>query len=412
MTDRVLLLGCHGGVARALCALLDRSEPGKRVRERLDALFCLDARSSEVPLPIRCGELLPPKEIKSADDLGKLVRDLRINKVIDLSSLDSVDCTRVCDDLGAHYMSTSVEEWPSPAIVPTDEAIARLLPPFRPSLERSSHLIGSGANPGIVNALVFAALEAFAKRVGVAPTVEALGLHSILITEEDTTREPESDPDVFSMTWHPEHCLEELFEARAFAARRGRVVGLGHRPTEFLYEARCGDHLIEGMVVPHEETVTLATRLSGVEIAFVYRIPEASLRALALHPERDRTNAWKRTRRLYPPYATDLTGYDRLGVLLCSRRHGELWMGFHTDVSQGVPYGTNATQLQVAAGVLAGFKKLGRQRGVHFVEDLGWRHFLRIVTEVLGEPIVVHDAAAPSRMLSERVRTDLSASAE
>lgn len=38
-----------------------------------------------------------------------------------------------------------------------------------------------------MNALVFAALDAFAERAGVAPTAEALALHSISITEEDTT---------------------------------------------------------------------------------------------------------------------------------------------------------------------------------------------------------------------------------
>jgi hypothetical protein len=120
------------------------------------------------------------------------------------------------------------------------------------------HLVGSGANRGIVNALVFAALENFGARIGVQPTVPA-----------------------FPMTWSPVHCLEELFEPRAFAARDGRVVGLGHQPTRQRYSARCGDRVIAGMAVPHEEVATLTRRLPGVEIAFIYRIPPAALRALA-----------------------------------------------------------------------------------------------------------------------------------
>ena len=68
----------------------------------------------------------------------------------------------------------------------------------------------------------------------------------MLITEEDTTVSdgPPDDRAVFPMTWSPIHCLEELFEPRAFAARDGHVVGLGHRPTEQYYRARCGDRVI------------------------------------------------------------------------------------------------------------------------------------------------------------------------
>jgi homospermidine synthase len=96
-------------------------------------------------------------------------------------------------------------------------------------------------------------------------------------------------------------------------------------------------------------------------------------------------------------------GQDRVGVLLCSRRFGELWMGFDTDVATGLAFGTNATQLQVAAGVLAGWSQLGQRRGIHFVEDLDWREFLASASEVLGSPVVVHDASARPTPLADRV---------
>lgn len=97
-----------------------------------------------------------------------------------------------------------------------------------------------------------------------------------------------------------------------------------------------------------------------------------------------------------------LTGQDRVGVLLCSRRFGELWMGFATDMTAGLSMWTNATQLQVAAGVLAGWSQLGRRKGIHFVEDLDSGEFVRVASEVLGAPVSIHDASAAPKLLADR----------
>lgn len=401
---RALLLGCHGGVGGALLAVLDRTEPGRRLVRSLDALMLVDRRPAGPDTPAsRPGVLLPPASVDRAGDLARLVAEHRITQVIDVSSIDTVDCTRVCEDLSADFLCTSVEEWPGHAAMPTDRAIARLLPPQRPELPRQSHLVGSGANPGIVNALVFLGLTEFASRAGVPATADALALSSILITEEDTTAEDDTreSNDVFAMTWSPFHCLEELFEPAAFCARDGRVISLGHPPTAGWYRARCGNRTIEGMAVPHEEIATLARHFSTVEIGFIYRIPLAARRALAAHPHRRTPEEWT-TRRLCPPYTRAISGTDRVGVLLGSRRFGELWVGFDTDVARGLALDTNATQLQVAAGILAGWMQLGDVKGIHFVEDLNWLRYMQVVGEVLGPPVVVHDESARPRTMAER----------
>lgn len=405
LDHRALIIGFNGGVGRAVVSLLEQSKPGAKIREGLGALFLADKKPPRVPLKPNGFQLLPPLKVEDGADLAQLVREYELTQVIDLSSTDTIDCTQICDDHDVSFLCTSIEEWPSSSgTIPTDEAIAQLKPPHRPELTRRRHLVGSGANPGIVNALVFAALEEMGKRAGVKPTIEALGIHSILITEEDTTHEPgvTYDDDVFPMTWSPEHCLEELFEPRAFIGSHGEVIDLGHRPTERFYRARCGDRMIDGMAVPHEETKTLLWRFPNVEIAFLYRIPEAARAALARFPERDRAEQW-RTHRLFPPTSTKLEGKDRLGVLLCSERFGELWMGFDTDVSLGRPHGTNATELQVAAGVIAGWKQLDGDPGISFVEDLEWRPFLEVVSTVLGTPQVVYDPEAKAQLMADRL---------
>jgi len=399
--ERALLIGCHGGVGQAVLALLERTAPGRRLAERLDALLLVDCRSHPQPVCPAGARLLPPATITSAEDLTRLVREHRVTQVIDVSSIDTVECCAACDTMGVDFLCTSVEEWPARGSGAADRAIERLLRARRSSLGERGHLVGSGANPGIVNALVFAALEAFAARAGVETS--QLDLHSILITEEDTTTELDAamTGDRFAMTWSPAHCLDELFEPRAFAARDGAVLELGHAPGERWYRARCGQGLVEGLAVPHEEVVTLSRRLPGVVFCYLYRLPPAARIALASHPERRSVGAWT-TRRMYPPWARAIAGKDQVGVLLCSRHHGELWMGFRTDVSEGLAFGTNATELQVAAGVLAGWTQLGRRRGISFVEDLDWKQFLRVAAAVLGPPLVVHDVCAPPRLLADR----------
>ncbi|GAO03446.1 homospermidine synthase [Anaeromyxobacter sp. PSR-1] len=398
-----LLVGAAGGVARALLSVLASTPLGRALAARLDALLLVDARPLPPgPLP-PVAQPLPPAAIRNADDLARLVRDHGVDQVVDLSSLDTMDAIRACDATGASYLDTSLEHWPGQAPGAWESLVLRAMPPARPALRRGSFLVGSGMNPGVVNALVFAGIEAFARRAGVAPTPEELRLHAVLFTEEDTTVEAMGapPPGAFPMTWSPLHCLEELLLDDAIAVRRGELVRLGHRPCDAWYRARCGDRVVEGFVVPHEEVLTLAERLPGQELAFVYRLPPAARAALATAPQRVRPAAWP-LHRMYPPHRTALRGRDRVGVLLCSLRFGELWIGYDVGAAAAGRLGTGATQLQVAAGVAAGWAQLGRRRGLHFVEDLDWREHLARVDALLGRALVVHDPHAPPRTLAER----------
>lgn len=401
---RTLVIGYNGGVARAFLSLLTTTPTGKELLNTNERLFLIDQTDTDYRPLINHLTILEPQKIKSGEDLAELIQKHRLTDIIDLSSTDTVDCTRVCDELGVNFLCTSVEEWPEKGSIPTDQAIARLLPPHRDELPNSSHLVGSGANPGIVNALVDRAIVEFAKRKKVNATVEDLNLRSILITEKDTTTEKRADYNntVFPMTWSPEHCLEELFEPRAFFAKSGKIFDLNHIPTQRTYRARCGDEMIEGMAVPHEETKTLARKYSNVEIAFLYEIPFAARRALSSRPTKLEISDWN-MRRLFPPTTSEISGYDRVGVLLTSETFGEMWIGFETNVTKALPLNSNATQLQVAAGVLAGWKQLGRKKGIHFVEDLDTEEFLKTSEEILGPCLIVFDEKAKAVSLEDRV---------
>jgi homospermidine synthase len=400
---RVLVIGFDGGVGRAVMGALARTSLGHRITGAITELVLLDADPAQRRLALHRVRHLPPGAIRSGQELAELVRRYRIDQVIDLSFLDTLECASACDALGVSSLNTSVENWPGTHQESWPDLVRSILPGSRPRLGRSSHLIGSGMNPGVVNALVPAALHAFAARAMTEPAAEALDLYAIYVTEEDTTVDADApeETDVFPMTWSPVQCLEELLLPDAVVSRQGKIGGLGHPPYAASYRARCGDRQIDGMVVPHEEIVTMTRRYPSVEMAFIYRLAPAARRALAAHPEKTSPSDWS-TYRMYPPTCGRLSGSDRVGVLLCSRRFGELWLGHDVPVEAGLPLGTGPTHLQVAAGVLAGWSQLGARVGLHLVEDLDWRSYNASVRELLGPAEVVWDPHAPVRSLEQR----------
>ncbi len=374
---------------------------GRALVAELEALFLLDAEPGAPPERLALAQRLPARVI-DARTLREVLVTHRIDQLIEIAYVNTSQVMEVCADVGTDYVCTSIgEESDDPAANRVMIGAQELLLAKRPS-PRGSHLIGAGMNPGVVNALVLAGLDEFAQRVGTRADVEALDLYGIYITEQDTTELQAGSiaPGVFAGTWSPRHFLEEMLEPEAMIYRDGELVALDHAPHRREYAVRCGAEDVAAMVVPHEEVVSLGHAFPSVEMAFLYALAPAAKASLARYPDRA-AGDW-RTQKLYPPDEYRLRGQDRVGVLLCSRKYGELWVGFATAVELGLRYGTNATQLQVAAGLLAGWGMLGSFRGMQVVEALPWRPYLTRVEQVLGPRHSCYVPDAPVRRLESR----------
>lgn len=406
------MIGAGGGVATAALALLERHALGRRLLEGTAELLLLDRDPPAQPELARppsrlAGKTrwLPPRAIGSRAELDALLDEHPVDEVIELAALGTWDCVAACSERGISYLNTCFDHWDDAPQLPSMVRARELFEP--PEIEAGVHLVGAGMNPGLVNVLVGAGLQALAERSGRPPSLVALDVQAIVFTELDTTHElaragePDEFPASFPATWRPEHCLEELLEPEAMIVVDGELVGLGHAPHRARYEARCGDRSITGAMVPHEELVTLAAMYPGVELGYVYALPEAAQAALARHPDR-RPDAWP-VRRLYPPEVVALAGFDRIGALICSRTLGELWIGWHTEVDDALALGTNATLLQVATGLLCGWSSLrSSDPGVWLPEELDASETLRRACSVLGELEVVWDREARPLGLRER----------
>ena len=206
---RTLCIGSRGGVGRAVCALLER-RPDLLERTPTE-MFLLDAQSEpEVARPFGA-QVLPPLKLDGTS-LRRLLRELEIQELIDCSTLDTAIAIDAAVETNTDYLSTSI----STDNLTTHVAVERLYAGVPAT--KNSLLVCSGMNPGIVNALAFAGMDAFAKRVGVEANPRALELQSLLVTEQDTTERADDIPEdesVFAMTWGPEIALQELCEPSA-----------------------------------------------------------------------------------------------------------------------------------------------------------------------------------------------------
>lgn len=402
------MLGAAGGVAGATLALLDQHPLGRALLPAGSELLLLDGDGPQahVPMP-RGARWLPAATISEARELAELVAEHRVEQVIELAAVDTWDCLEACAAAGASFLTTTFDTWEGTEQFDPDDPFCMLRARglfTPPDVEHGTHLVCMGMNPGLVNLLVAAGLRELGERSGRPASLDALDVHAILFTELDETEvvDAPADPLRFASTWSPDGCLDEILEPHAMINVAGELTRLDHPPHRARYRARCGADSIVGCLVPHEELVSLGAMYPTVELAYVYRMPPAGELALAAAPDR-RPADWP-TRRLYPPdHGDDLRGFNRIGALICSRSLGELWIGWETPVELGRRWSSNATLLQVAAGVIVGWTMAERlEPGIWLPEDLDSRHALGLASEILGPPRAIWDPSAPVVAVRDR----------
>ena len=256
-----------------MLALL-RGHPRGQALAAQRELVLLDAEDGDEPSLTAGTTVLPAQCIGSAAELATVLDEQRIDEVVELALVDTFACIDACARRGVDWLTTSLERWPDDrpdGRGPLDDAL-RLVPGRRPPTGGGSHLVGSGMNPGCVNALFDRALQELAARTGAAADVHALDLYAVFVSESDSTVAAGDDVDAFAMTWRPQSCLHELFVPAALVVEDGRICALPHRPVAARYRVACGDEEIEAHLVPHDQLVTLGLSHPGPLFAYAYAL--------------------------------------------------------------------------------------------------------------------------------------------
>ncbi len=393
---KVMLLGASGGIGSAFVNILAQHDISNSIIPHGTKLVLVDRCQN-----IRVNDQLKDKyaisvvsgvDITNQFDLERLLIEHEINALVEVADIETIEFVRICTNLGVLYLNSGYGVWPDvyakehPRCLMLVRALEiRNAIINRGARSKSGVILGSGMNPGVVNALVERGIQRLANLNFIDKSELIADLKYIMFTEEDTTTIPEYkfNSSDFPITWNPQHAFAEFTEQSTGYVSQGRVQWINSRPLDCKFDIVCHDKIINGILVPHEESVTIGEKYPNITSGFIYSIPPISSFHLPKVRDLKLINPV-----LLVPKNFELDGSDTVGVLLQTTRYGAYWLGYRNYHHEATRYDTNATLMQVAAGVLAGTSILLKQFSrISVVEDLDDQVYLDTVCNILG-PVV------------------------
>ncbi|MEN9904422.1 MAG: hypothetical protein RLZZ555_987 [Pseudomonadota bacterium] len=374
------------------------------------------------------------------DAQGLLAGDFLLNLSVDVSSLALL---RWCEPRGLLYLDTCTEPWPGlytdASLPPTrrsNYALREQVLAFgREHRGGPTALMTMGANPGLISSFVKQALLELAAGAGLPGGVPAgrcgwaglardLGVRVIHVAERDTqVCSCHKRRDEFVNTWSVDGFVSEACQPaelgwgsheRHWPEHAGRH-GYGCDAAIYLQRPGAATRVrswtplegpYHGFLITHAEAISIADHLtlrSGDELVYRptvhYAYHPCDDAVLSLHEFAGRNWRLQSIQRIVRDEI--VAGVDELGVLLMGQAGGIYWYGSRLDIARAremAPH-SNATSLQVAAGVLAGVAWALQHPGAGVVEpdELPHDFVLGIARPYLGELLGVRGDWDPLR---------------
>lgn len=342
--------------------------------------------------------------------------------VVDLTTdTDMFHTVRLAFENGWLYLNTCIENSADERLIHhrNHERMAQLIAEFDHRAAKPACIFDHGMNPGLISSFVkqglldiaqialasgiYPELKTYLAHRDFSAIAECLGLRVLHCSELDDQHGTNIPQDVFVNTWS---CPGFLVEAKApmqmaLGTHETAIPGKGSLTerrifvsNELAYRTRAQSYVpyrkILGMVVPHEEVITLQKFLTrpgyAPTICYVYEINPHTARCF------DEGIIDEKNGEVLTPEANKLSGADKVGALFLLARNpltGEAgtwsyWCGTILETTDPV---FSATVIQVAAGVLAAMRWMiaNPLGGVRFPEELPHEEMLNSARPFLGE---------------------------
>ncbi len=315
--------------------------------------------------------------------------DILINLAYRVGTLDLL---KLCKDLHCHYLDTCYDIWPGPNVesLALRESVLKKRDFFKGS---KTAVLCHGANPGMITHFAKRAIQdlAFAHlpqkelvlkiREDWVRIAKELNVATLHIAEKDTQRR-EKESDACTNTWSIQAFIEECAERVCFAwgtfeeDLRGKIVkkiqtsgtcrAIELNTSGALAKAKswvpsAGPY--EGFLIPHTEPFSIAEFFTEKDkkgkifyqptVTFVYHPCEEAVRSAERASQKD----WKIPEDQHILCDDIVSGQDELGALVLRKDTNDIyWFGSSLSIEEvrKIVPNTNATSLQVVAGVISG----------------------------------------------------------
>lgn len=359
----LLVLGASGGVANAFLHHLSD------YRNLFNKVVLLDRNKKVLEDDFIDHRLLNysfiHREIKLPEEQGKYLKILSDNKidiVIDITDMNSLEIINATNKAGISYINTAMND--------EKKTVTELLfdiYPRKSKLNKAPHILCTGMNPGNVNMWVRFGIEKF----GIPK--------QIIHFEYDTSK--------IAKQWHPmmtwsihEFLVESVRDPSGIALGRKKVRKLLPNALEnrksmkgILEPILKLNEYPHGLTVLHEENLSVSFKYD-IPSKFIYAVnPKTMANLIKIYEEKG--NVTKEDLELGDNTNEILDGADSIGVIL---DYPDKRVYYFNTIPNVAVIGTNATYTQVIVGIFAAiftllFDKL--KPSAYFVEDLFDTHF-------------------------------------
>ena len=433
--EYLVMLGC-GAVAQTLLELfaLERAEVNKLVIvEPLDIPhWIIGAEHIKVALTSEnMKEILNPVIKKNC-----LVIDLTVN-------VDAIPVMEICKAKRANYINTSLESWEDKEDdgklkITEENVLFYRLNKARKAMQnaKSTILIDSGANPGLIQSFVKMGLKKVAEKYkddeslkNIAneefnKAAERMGLEVIHVSELDTQESKiPLRPDTFYNTWSSKGFEEEALDLVSIGygscennknrqwikptdSKNPTVRILKKRGCDVVKNSFCVDHnekvhKIQGWCIPHAENNTICKYLQHKNyrpsVYYVYHPSRPAIESINRMKENNYEPLPKSEVLQLKNIMPD-SSFDSVGALLFFSGNGSIkklahWYGSSLSTKEvkdlGFKVGT-ATTVQVAISVFNSIKLIQSKQTLKKLitpEDLNYKYMIEKSRKYLGKII-------------------------
>ena len=374
----ISILGSGGGVAKSVLSILNRAVEDENDPIHLFIKNCelhlVDLKQKNIHYYEKRFPNLMNKvslhqfDVNNSKNLKSHLKDTKTDIVLDISFGDTVNTLKCCDSLGVIYInsafeSVSVDENEAFIGFPLQERY-KIFESHRDEFKNTSAIICSGMNPGVVQWMAIELMKRY-------PEKKAKGCY---IVENDTSffeDEKSADKNTIYTTWYPEGFLDEAINSYPTFMKKHYPLFLYSQVYELEFKVTLGNENFYGCLMPHEEAITLG-KMFDMETGFIYKINDHTTNLIKANLK-DIESLWNHPMKVLDPETDSLKGVDSVGVLLVFDDM-EAYMYNPLDNKETYSkYKTNATYLQVAAGVYGALSVIlldDIPRGIYYVDEL------------------------------------------